>query len=98
MENDLMLSIWGDTDQETFGPWTGKWFVHTHGDAHSNGEISVVREDFKHGFRSYGWEGPAKFIVKQWDQQIAEEGDWDILIKAAHSFADQLNETTNEAR
>lgn len=91
-----MKSIWGDTDQETFGPWTGKWLVHTHGSATRNGEISVVREDFKHGFRSYGWEGPAKFIVKQWDQQIAK-GDWDILIKAAHGFANQLNETTDEA-
>jgi hypothetical protein len=95
--SDLMTSIWGDTDQETFGPWTGKWIVHVKGDAKRNGEISVVREDFKHGQRSYGWDGPAKFIVKNWNQQIVES-DWDILIKAAHSFANQLNETTDEAR
>jgi hypothetical protein len=27
------------------------------------GEVSVIRKDFKHGFHSWGWEGPAKIVI-----------------------------------
>ena len=83
-------NFWGDTDQETCGPWTGKWLVHTIGDASESGEISIVREDFKHGFRSLGWEGPAKYIIKKWNQNASQQV-WDAMIEMAKMFAEELN-------
>ena len=86
-----MTNFWGDTDQETFGPWTGRWLVITHGDwnAYQHGEIAICREDFKHGFRSWGWDGPAKIIFVGYHNS---EKRWNIMKDIAQVVADKLNE------
>lgn len=49
-----------DDGQECF---TGPWKVQVLGEMGNDFELSVVREDFAHGQRSWGWPGSAKRII-----------------------------------
>ena len=41
-------------DKDCVGPWTSHLFEQ---------EVSVIRKDYKHGFHSWGWDGPAKVVI-----------------------------------
>lgn len=59
------------------------------------GELSVIREDFEHGFLSYGWDGDDKKIVAgsggpcgyKYDDRLSA-----LLVKAANEYCELLNE------
>jgi hypothetical protein len=79
----------------------GKWVVDTKGGPDcSSFEISVVREDNKHGMASYGWfEDDRKRLIShnggpcRWP---VSEFVWDRLVLIANEYAHRLNyeETT----
>jgi hypothetical protein len=74
---------------------TGKWVVDLK--AHADGtisELSVIREDFAHGFKSYGWEGADKVIIAGSGGPCSYEYSKELsalLLTVAYTHCDQLN-------
>jgi hypothetical protein len=69
-----------------------KWIVNIKGAPGRTSEISVIREDFPHGFISYGWFGPDKKLISASDHSFyIEQPAWDKLIAVAHEVAAELN-------
>ncbi len=72
-----------------------KWIVNSKGKAGDRGfEISVVREDNKHGIASFGWFDENKLLITHnggpcsWPLHTLV---WDKSIKLAQEVADELN-------
>ena len=70
-------------------PIKHKWVANIKGTKSSNFEISVVREDNKHGIRSYGWFDSTKILVSS--GKITTSYVWDQLVHLAHDYALKLN-------
>ena len=76
---------------------TGKWIVNLHGNhSEKSFEISVVREDFEHGIRSYGWFDENKLLITHnggpcgWPLIPMV---WEHQVKLAKTIAKTFNET-----
>lgn len=75
--------------------YVGRWVVSTKGAPGDRAfEISIVREDNKHGLASYGWFDDAKLLVShngapcEWP---ITKRVWDGLVILAHTVAIELN-------
>jgi hypothetical protein len=70
----------------------GKWLVDIKGGPNRCAEISVIREDFEHGFKSYGWFGPDKKLISASNHSFyIEQPAWDKLVAVAHEVVEELN-------
>lgn len=75
----------------------GTWIVNTKGGIGKGGfEISVLRENNRHGQASYGWFGEDKILISHDYQRTAEmlQLVWERLLKVAHEVAEELNKLT----
>jgi hypothetical protein len=54
-------------------------------------EIAVVRKDYEHGQRSYGWFGEYKLSVGHGHREPVCEFVWDRLIEIANDLCAKLN-------
>lgn len=73
------------------GIYTGRWKVDLK-EYPGHVELCVIREDFQHGFRSYGWFGPAKHLI--FDGKIDQKVWKDLkptLLAAAENVARRFN-------
>jgi len=73
-----------------------KWIPHVKGSPGESYEISVVREDNTHGFKSYGWHDQSKKLHIS-DSSGASairisERIWTKLVVVAAEVAAELNE------
>jgi hypothetical protein len=73
-----------------------RWVVHTKGKPNTNSwEICIIREDFQHGFRSYGWFGPHKHYVSSSGgpcHEVVPPDMWDLLVEAAEKRCETMND------
>ncbi len=70
---------------------SGEWVAHRKGDYKGMFEVAVVRADNDHGFRSYGWYGPDKWLVAQGIPDGTTKAIWDGLWELAQQVAGQMN-------
>ncbi len=74
------------------------WVVDVKGCAKHGGEISVLRDDNKHGKLSYGWDGPDKLIIHHSDEPNGKihrkymESIWTNIVETADTIANALNQ------
>lgn len=72
-----------------------KWVVATKGGPSVDSfEISVLRDDNKHGKASYGWFDKDKLLISQSGGPCRNKVNrrvWDKLVAIAHEVADELN-------
>ena len=85
-------------DDDTQAHFNGRWLVQTLGTPEDGGnfELSIVREDFDHGRRSWGWFGTAKiFISGQPDgfNCVFPPCAWRHILAAAEATAAEMNQT-----
>ena len=77
------------------------WIVHTKGGPNkSSFEISVIRADNEHGFRSYGWFDQNKLLICHNGGPCSwpvTSRIWEGLVKLATTVADELNLTNPPA-
>ena len=75
---------------------TGKWQVHTKGAPNEAPfEICVIREDYEHGKRSYGWFNEHKRLISSSGGPCRDVVTWDVwtlLYEVAKRTAYVLNE------
>jgi hypothetical protein len=72
-----------------------KWKVNVFGCSGTYYEISVLREEFKHGQISYGWNGPEKIIISSSGGPcgyVVPPFVFDRLVKVAVDFCAELNQ------
>ena len=72
-----------------------KWIVNKKGGPSVDSfEISVIRENNRHGKESYGWFDKDKLLISSSGgpcrTKITRQV-WDKLVKVAHEIADELN-------
>lgn len=72
----------------------GPWHVHTLG-GRTGCEVSIIREGFKHGHVSWGWDGP------DWKIILAKDGtDWspisDEKWQRWHEMAETMAQALND--
>jgi hypothetical protein len=71
------------------------WHVHTKGEPNKvPWEISVIKESYNHGHKSYGWFNERKLLISHNGGPCSEtvsELVWNKLMKVAHEVADELN-------
>jgi hypothetical protein len=81
--------------KEQHGPWDGKWIVHTKGGPNKQSfEICVIREDYKHGIKSYGWFNKAKMLISHSGGPCHDSVStmvWNSLARVAKEVAETLN-------
>lgn len=73
-----------------------KWIVNLIDNyTYDSYEISVIREDFSHGIKSYGWFGDNKLPIGVCNNFRADiklkEQVWNIQLKAAKELAAKMN-------
>lgn len=77
------------------------WTVDVKGTAERSCEISVIREDFEHGFRSYGWFDPDRKIPVLSDggplSLSFPEAIFQAALQAALEYAEQLNSAEGQS-
>ncbi len=79
------------------GGFSGRWLVQVLGEPDSESfELSIVREDFEHGRRSWGWFGRAKWFFCNQGPHMRMKlapGAWARIMAAAEETAADLNAT-----
>jgi hypothetical protein len=81
-----------------YGAPHGRWHVQTKGDL-TGCEISIIREDFKHGHDSWGWDSPdAKiiFVNAGAKYEPLTEDKWKRWHEMAEAMAKALNDREAE--
>ena len=80
---------------QAFKRLPGTWIVNTKGGPNRRSfEVSVLRENNRHGIASYGWFDESKSLIShnggpcQWP---VPDRVWTGLVKLAHEFAEELN-------
>ena len=72
-----------------------KWIVNIKGEANSECfEISVLREDNRHGISSYGWFNESKLLISHNGGPCSWpliDKVWDKMVKLADEVATELN-------
>ena len=68
----------------------GKWSIQIHGSRIGGFEISVLRENNRHGKASYGWFDEDKILIVERDTMVPKRL-WDAFLKLAKKESDRLN-------
>ena len=78
----------------------GRWIVNVHGECGKSFEISVVRSDYKHGQRSYGWFDENKLLISQSFHQftVTDKETFQGLVVLAEQAAARYNREEGRAQ
>ena len=91
MSNRLIdHNVWAEDDRKQAHAWR----VHVKGNPKEGYEISIIRADNYHGFRSYGWSdrNHKRIIAEANGQTSISERAFNTLIRDAHEMANNMNE------
>lgn len=86
----VTLNVWEEDDKRQARAWR----VDVKGGQRGGYEISIVRANNYHGFRSYGWNDPQnKVILFSGGGEVAVPAkEFNALIRRAHETARRYNE------
>lgn len=68
----------------------GKWIVYIHGGSDKSSEVSVVRENNRHGQKSWGWYGDSKILIYE-SRNATILSVWIAVLYAAKKVAREKN-------
>ena len=69
----------------------GRWILGLKGNLERGFEISVLRENNRHGIASWGWYGEAKLLVCTAEPDSTNQLVFDELLSAARRIAERMN-------